>query len=1389
MGSDLREEFKQELTTLDQTHTENRQQMKDDLLAIMEDQDNENKEKFKNLIESLTDLEDKQVADKSDLVKKMEIAKQALVVAIQKSEANTQETLKKELADIQSNLDAVNELQSQERVKITEQLLSLIENNKSEDKERFLMIQEKMSDLNNEFVKTRADLELKIDNTTEAMGDQLRTYIDKSTGDLESKLLLSRNKALEELKINIEKGNIEQIEALKQELTEELTAAVTVLEGKISEEKTARQNIVTELQGQLTDATKQMLDQYLSLKESQAETEAKLVSQIGAAKIKIEMALEENRAILEKDISNLETSLNSLREAQKKESDKLLAEINQLEASGEGTAEQIAELTKQLVAVDDQILVTRGELNQKLAEQEAKTEILVNRKVDELENKIELDYATLKADLLTLRNDMEAFRNEVAATYATKCELDKVRLFAMGIKEVTNILGKQIDENDKEIRDLLADEVTELGNRFENEIKQVAATVADLKGKFSTHIDEYSLTMKKMNIQIRDAAKLLREKMQYLRGDFIRENEALKIQLNLELKKAVINFEVTSQSMKDNMNQALANLDAKIDATDLEIQAAKKEAQMKLNEAIAEEQAERELIQQELDRLATELDRVTEIANNAILLAEANADAVGELRRDFEERKIEVAEKFRVQKEDLDQALEAMKDDFSERLENVCNLARQLVANLGVDIQAQFTRVVADVADLEQRLAAGVEDLTNEITEIKNTSFSKETLITKIAPIRSEMIDHLADLINAIDITEIQFITAINPDQKNLPFYDESFKPIMAMCDGNTEASFSNAMGRDNFQFLAQEYVRNLLFGLRGTDKDIIYFGENNYINETGIAQLLLQSTVRYTVGSEAKNCIQEVEQWAKNVLLGDNPDSLTLRKQLTVNQDLEREVKKLRTYALKVIAKAKKIEEIVLDATENQSPAGFLPMIAVKLVEATHASLALIDRRSSYDSIIKVQKNFALTNPDLAVKVDQLEVDLKLEIDQFKESTKQRITQIETKIGKLDAALKLALDGIATLAERSGHNDVRELIIKAGLKIDYDVQVLPTFEPKIHFVQHFFKPPTRRNNSNPCTGHKIDRIETIKTHHQHGLTAACWINFRTIPRGQWVGKARHVFFRFYGSFHQLNIKTVGYNRTFDLRQDTRTPGTILHGSHNEGVCDIPTPGIFDHFLTYNTSIIGKTMITLTPIKITGTTNTPGTPRQYQVVLYSPLILDFHGVGRLSTVSENNGGVMFDMDADGSPESTGWVKSDEGGFLALDINGNGTIDSGAELFGEATAIKNGKSGENGYVALAQHDHNKDGFIDDKDPIFRHLLVWFDRDMDGKSVSSELKTMNDMNVTKLSVNYRQVPIHDQFDNGNRIQYEGKFWGPSQCRENGCNSFDVYFGSSRLLAARE
>jgi len=148
----------------------------------------------------------------------------------------------------------------------------------------------------------------------------------------------------------------------------------------------------------------------------------------------------------------------------------------------------------------------------------------------------------------------------------------------------------------------------------------------------------------------------------------------------------------------------------------------------------------------------------------------------------------------------------------------------------------------------------------------------------------------------------------------------------------------------------------------------------------------------------------------------------------------------------------------------------------------------------------------------------------------------------------------------------------------------------------------------------------------------------------------------------------------------------------------------------------------------------------------------SPLVIDLGNTG--VSLSSAMDGVWFDIDADGFDERISWPIDQDSAFLTLDLNGNGAIDSAAELFGNFTALPSGRVPANGFEALRYYDGNKDGFLDAKDVIYEDLRLWQDVNRDGNSSSEELKTLASLGVTSINLNYIDGLEADFFGNQTR-----------------------------------
>jgi hypothetical protein len=197
--------------------------------------------------------------------------------------------------------------------------------------------------------------------------------------------------------------------------------------------------------------------------------------------------------------------------------------------------------------------------------------------------------------------------------------------------------------------------------------------------------------------------------------------------------------------------------------------------------------------------------------------------------------------------------------------------------------------------------------------------------------------------------------------------------------------------------------------------------------------------------------------------------------------------------------------------------------------------------------------------------------------------------------------------------------------------------------------------------------------------------------------------------------------------------------------------------------------------------------NTVGKKCSYQGRLMSPLVLDLENVGKFDGLGAAESRVKFDLAGEGTRVQTGWVNPSMG-FLAMDKNGNGRIDDGTELFGEATRLSNGKISKNGYTALADLDENNDGVVSSADSRFGSLLVWLDSNGNGVTENGELRSLASLQIEKLGVAYSPSVRHGNpkmFEND--VRYEARYWGPARCGIEGCLSFDVYFSTIKRAAS--
>lgn len=152
-----------------------------------------------------------------------------------------------------------------------------------------------------------------------------------------------------------------------------------------------------------------------------------------------------------------------------------------------------------------------------------------------------------------------------------------------------------------------------------------------------------------------------------------------------------------------------------------------------------------------------------------------------------------------------------------------------------------------------------------------------------------------------------------------------------------------------------------------------------------------------------------------------------------------------------------------------------------------------------------------------------------------------------------------------------------------------------------------------------------------------------------------------------------------------------------------------------------------------------------------------PLILDLNGNGKIDTVAAANG-VQFDLNADGFKELTGWTTGEDA-FVIRDLNADGNVNSGRELFGDATLLTTGAVAGNGFQALAEMDSNLDGKVNSADTNWGHLLAWKDANHNGAVDAGELQTLADAGVQAISTSFLNAAASDGL--GNILGRKGTF----------------------------
>lgn len=371
---------------------------------------------------------------------------------LKRSEADRRAALEKQLAQVQEELDAKLNAQSQLAAETNEQKADL-ENRLKHLEEELPQARQKISELTQEKERVQAEFANQLKAATEATAlaeEKARKEVARSE-ELESDLAKNRD-AAHALKARLEtqQDRIAETLAAREDLEQKLNSATAEIDAAIA----ARQKLI--------------------------EEHNTVVAQ------------------LEERLQKAEQNANQVRQDLEKESNRnqqLRAEAEKLQASRD-------ELEKRLQAESEkhqQSATTLSQLEQKLAQKSAEHEDIV-RRLKELENSKSHAEAELGQKLEATTQELTSAQNER--------ESAKQRALKLG-EEIEHLqkAKESLEASLTDERNALS-QAKERGNRFETKLSQVQVLCDELNGKLSAEQEATaSLTREKAELEQRLAAE------------------------------------------------------------------------------------------------------------------------------------------------------------------------------------------------------------------------------------------------------------------------------------------------------------------------------------------------------------------------------------------------------------------------------------------------------------------------------------------------------------------------------------------------------------------------------------------------------------------------------------------------------------------------------------------------------------------------------------------------------------------------------------------------------------------------------------------------------------------------------------------------------------------
>ena len=132
------------------------------------------------------------------------------------------------------------------------------------------------------------------------------------------------------------------------------------------------------------------------------------------------------------------------------------------------------------------------------------------------------------------------------------------------------------------------------------------------------------------------------------------------------------------------------------------------------------------------------------------------------------------------------------------------------------------------------------------------------------------------------------------------------------------------------------------------------------------------------------------------------------------------------------------------------------------------------------------------------------------------------------------------------------------------------------------------------------------------------------------------------------------------------------------------------------------------------------------------------IILPLTGATSLESLIDSDRAVRFDLDGRGA-RLWQWIRPTAGFLVYGDEERRRPITSGLQMFGNVTFWM---FWESGYEALAALDDDGDGDLSGTE--LAGLAVWQDKNQNGVSEESEVRTLRELGITRLGTTYEIHP---------------------------------------------